>query len=43
MAGWWWVIRVEAGPEDQHVDFVWETHVPRHWKHVHARAKVLNR
>lgn len=35
--------REEADPQAAEVDFVWETHVPRHWKAVHDRATVLNR
>lgn len=35
--------RVPASEDAESVDWVWETHVPRQWKEVHDKAKVLNR
>ena len=35
--------REEADAHSTDIDFVWETHVPRQWKAIHDRAKVLNR
>jgi hypothetical protein len=40
---WFLLPRKEAADDATALDFVWETHVPKHWKALHEKAKVLNR